>query len=26
VGAVDWTGDDARRWVRDLFVPGTVRS
>ena len=26
VGAVDWNGDEARQWVRDLLAPPAVRS
>jgi thiol-disulfide isomerase/thioredoxin len=26
VGAVDWSGDEARQWLRDLLVPAAVRT
>jgi thiol-disulfide isomerase/thioredoxin len=26
VGAVDWAGDEARQWIRDLLATGTARS
>jgi thiol-disulfide isomerase/thioredoxin len=26
VGAVDWNGDEARQWMRELLAPATLRS
>jgi len=26
VGAVDWNGNEARQWVRELLLPPAVRS
>jgi thiol-disulfide isomerase/thioredoxin len=26
VGAVDWSGDEARQWIRDLLATGTART